>query len=51
MKVGLHSVNLHSCGDPDAVAQFGRGAVAPGFESLRVADHVVLPTCRSTGSR
>src|SRR5438477_9220488 len=43
MKFGLHSVNLHTCGYPDAAARFGRAAEAAGFESLWVADHVVLP--------
>src|SRR5712691_4116277 len=43
MKFGLHSVNLHSCSDPDTAARFGRAAEASGFESLWVADHVVLP--------
>jgi probable F420-dependent oxidoreductase len=43
MKFGLHSVNLHGCSDPDAAARFGRAAEAAGFESLWVADHVVLP--------
>ena len=43
MKFGLHSVNLHTCGHPDAAARFGRAAEAAGFESLWVADHVVLP--------
>jgi probable F420-dependent oxidoreductase len=43
MKFGLHSVNLHSCAYPDAVARLGRAAEAAGFESLWVADHVVLP--------
>ena len=43
MKFGLHSVNLHTCGFPDAAARIGRAAEAAGFESLWVADHVVLP--------
>ena len=43
MKFGLHSVNLHTCGYPDAAARVGRAAEAAGFESLWVADHVVLP--------
>jgi probable F420-dependent oxidoreductase len=43
MKFGLHSVNLHSCSYPDAAARVGRAAEAAGFESLWVADHVVLP--------
>ncbi len=43
MEFGLHSVNLHTCGFPDAAARFGRAAEAAGFESLWVADHVVLP--------
>jgi probable F420-dependent oxidoreductase len=43
MKYGLHSVNLHTCAYPDAAARFGRAAEAAGFESLWVADHVVLP--------
>jgi probable F420-dependent oxidoreductase len=43
MKFGLHSVNLHTCGHPEAMARFGRAAEAAGFESLWVADHVVLP--------
>ena len=43
MKFGLHSVNLHTCGHPDAMARFGRAAETAGFESLWVADHVVLP--------
>jgi len=43
MKFGLHSVNLHSCSYPDAAARVGRAAEAAGFDSLWVADHVVLP--------
>ena len=43
MKFGLHSVNLHSCSYPEAAARLGRAAEAAGFESLWVADHVVLP--------
>ena len=43
MKFGLHSVNLHTCGFPEAAARLGRAAEAAGFESLWVADHVVLP--------
>ena len=43
MKFGLHSVNLHTCGYPDAAARIGRAAEAAGIESLWVADHVVLP--------
>ena len=43
MKFGLHSVNLHTCGEPEAMARVGRAAEAAGFESLWVADHVVLP--------
>ena len=43
MKYGLHGVNLNTCGYPDAAARLGRAAEAAGFESLWVADHVVLP--------
>ena len=43
MKFGLHSVNLHTCSFPDAAARLARAAEAAGFESLWVADHVVLP--------
>src|SRR5438552_16087489 len=43
MRIGLHSVNLHTCAYPDAGARFARAAEAAGFESLWVADHVVLP--------
>ena len=43
MKFGLHSVNLHSCAHPDAAAAIGRAAEKAGFDSLWVADHVVLP--------
>jgi probable F420-dependent oxidoreductase len=43
MKVGLHSVNLHTCGHADAAARLAHAAEAAGFESLWVADHVVLP--------
>ena len=43
MKFGLHSVNLHTCAYPDAAARLGRAAEAAGFDSLWVADHVVLP--------
>ena len=43
MKFGLHGVNLHSCAFPDAAARLGRAAEAAGFDSLWVADHVVLP--------
>jgi probable F420-dependent oxidoreductase len=43
MKFGLHSVNLHTCAYPEAAARLGRAAETAGFESLWVADHVVLP--------
>jgi probable F420-dependent oxidoreductase len=43
MKFGLHSVNLHTCAYPEAAARLARAADAAGFESLWVADHVVLP--------
>jgi probable F420-dependent oxidoreductase len=43
MKFGLHSVNLHTCAYPETAAKLGRAAEAAGFESLWVADHVVLP--------
>ncbi len=43
MKYGLHGVNLNTCAYPDAAARLGRAAEAAGFESLWVADHVVLP--------
>ena len=43
MKFGLHSINLHSCAYPDTSARFARAAEAAGFDSLWVADHVVLP--------
>jgi alkanesulfonate monooxygenase SsuD/methylene tetrahydromethanopterin reductase-like flavin-dependent oxidoreductase (luciferase family) len=43
VKYGLHGVNLNTCGYPDAAARIGRAAEAAGFESLWVADHVVLP--------
>jgi probable F420-dependent oxidoreductase len=43
MNYGLHSVNLHSCSYPGAAARLARAAEAAGFESLWVADHVVLP--------
>jgi probable F420-dependent oxidoreductase len=43
MKFGLHSVNLHTCAAPDAAARLGRAAEAAGFDSLWVADHIVLP--------
>src|SRR5262245_23279936 len=43
MKFGLHSVNLHTCSFPDAAARLACATEAAGFESLWVADHVVLP--------
>jgi len=43
MKFGLHGVNLHGCAYPEAAARLGREAEAAGFDSLWVADHVVLP--------
>lgn len=43
MQFGLHSVNLHTCGYPEPMARLARAAEAAGFESLWVADHVVLP--------
>lgn len=43
MKFGLHSVNLHTCGYPETASRLARAAEAAGFESLWVADHVVLP--------
>jgi len=43
MKFGLHSINVNSCASPEAASRFGRAAEAAGFDSLWVADHVVLP--------
>jgi probable F420-dependent oxidoreductase len=43
MKFGLHSVNLHTCSYPETAARLAQAAEAAGFESLWVADHVVLP--------
>jgi probable F420-dependent oxidoreductase len=43
MQFGLHSVNLHTCSYPETAARLARAAEAAGFESLWVADHVVLP--------
>lgn len=43
MKFGLHSVNQYGCSHPEAAAAIGRAAEQAGFESLWVADHVVLP--------
>ena len=43
MKFGLHGVNLRGCAYPEAAARLGRAAEAAGFDSLWVADHVVLP--------
>ncbi|HXH13810.1 MAG TPA: LLM class F420-dependent oxidoreductase [Alphaproteobacteria bacterium] len=43
MKFGLHSVNLHTCGYPENAMRLARAAEAAGFDSLWVADHVVLP--------
>ena len=43
MKYGVHGVNLHGCAHPDTAARFARAAEAAGFDSLWVADHVVLP--------
>src|SRR5262245_10350635 len=42
MQFGLHSINLHSCGYPETAAVLARTAEAAGFDSLWVADHVVL---------
>jgi probable F420-dependent oxidoreductase len=36
-------VNLHSCAYPEAATRLGQAAEAAGFDSLWVADHVVLP--------
>jgi probable F420-dependent oxidoreductase len=43
MKYGVHGVNLHSCAYPEAAARFARAVEAAGFDSIWVADHVVLP--------
>jgi len=43
MKFGLHSINVNSCAHPEAASRFARAAEAAGFDSLWVADHVVLP--------
>jgi probable F420-dependent oxidoreductase len=43
MKFGIHGINLHGAAHPDAAARLGRAAEAAGFDSLWVADHVVLP--------
>lgn len=43
MHFGIHSVNLHTCSDPETATRVARAAEDAGFESLWVADHVVLP--------
>src|SRR5262249_52305597 len=43
MKFGLHSVNVQGCAHPEAEARLGPAAETAGFDSLWVADHVVLP--------
>ena len=41
MKFGLHSVNLHSCGYPDAAARFGRVSDQQSVGHDRRSDDVV----------
>jgi probable F420-dependent oxidoreductase len=43
MKFGIHGINVNSCAYPDAAARLARAAETAGFDSLWVADHVVLP--------
>ena len=43
LKFGLFSINAYACCEPAVAARVARAAEAAGFESLWVADHVVLP--------
>jgi probable F420-dependent oxidoreductase len=43
LKLGLFSVNMGSCSQPDGLVSAARAAEAAGFESLWAGEHVVLP--------
>ncbi|MGP4026908.1 LLM class F420-dependent oxidoreductase [Actinomadura sp. 3N407] len=48
--VGLFAVNLHACAEPRAAARVAELAEDLGYDSLWVADHVVLPSPRTDSS-
>lgn len=43
MKLGLQGINYGPCSTPEAAGRVAQAAEAAGYESLWVADHVVLP--------
>lgn len=43
MKLGLFSMNMGPCSEPDALATAAAAAEAAGFDSLWAGEHVVLP--------
>jgi probable F420-dependent oxidoreductase len=44
--IGLFGLNMHACADPHGAAQIAALAEDLGYDSLWVADHVVLPVPR-----
>jgi probable F420-dependent oxidoreductase len=48
--IGLFGVNMHACADPHGAALIAEAAESLGYDSLWVADHVVLPSPRDDDS-
>lgn len=50
LKIGLFSMNMDACGDPETAVAVARSAEEAGFESLWAGEHPVLPDPRSPDS-
>jgi probable F420-dependent oxidoreductase len=50
MKFGLHSINIGVCAYPATMTRLATAAEGAGFDSLWVAEHVVLPDPRTPPS-
>jgi probable F420-dependent oxidoreductase len=51
MKLGLHTVNMGWCADPDHLAETARAAEAAGFDSIWTGEHVVIPAAPPSTTR
>lgn len=50
MRLGLFSINMNACADPEVAAEVAVAAEAAGFDSVWTGEHVVLPDPRQPPS-
>ena len=50
MRLGLFSINMNACADPEVAAEIAVAAEAAGFDSVWTGEHVVLPDPRQPPS-